>query len=90
VDRAAAQQLTLFLAGWLLAAPCMIRLIIRVFQAMEARQPQRPWWKCPWWDVMNIIRRVQLRNTYWLEVIGLLIGFATMFVAVGYAFLTPG
>jgi hypothetical protein len=32
----------------------------------------------PWWDVMNIIRRVQLRNTYWLEVIGLLIGFAAI------------
>src|SRR5262249_39715267 len=60
----------------------MIRLIIRVFQAMEARQPQRPWWEYPWGDVMNIIRRVQLRNTYWLEVIGLLIGFATMFAAV--------
>jgi hypothetical protein len=33
---------------------------------------------------MNVIRRVQLRKTYWLEVIGLLIGFATMFVAVGH------
>ena len=90
MDRAAAQQLIFFVAGWLLAAPCMIRLIIRVFQAMEARQPQRPWWEYPWWDVMNIIRRVQLRNTYWLEVIGLLIGFATMFVAVGHPFLTQG
>ena len=94
VDRAAAQQLTvwhgLFLAGWLLGACCMIRIIIRVFQAMEARQPQRPWWEYPWWDGMNIIRRVQLRNTYWLEVIGFLIGFAAMLVAIGHPFLTPG
>ena len=87
MDRAAAQQLTLFLAGWLLAACCMIRMIIRVFQAVEARRPQRPSWEYPWWDVMSIIRRVQLRNTYWLEVIGLLIGFAAMF---GHPFPTPG
>jgi len=68
----------------------MIRLIIRVFQAKEAGQPQRPRWEYPWWDVMNIIRRVQLSNTYWLESIGLLIGFATMFAAVAHRLLTPG
>ena len=85
MDRAAAQQLTIFLAGWLLAACCMIRIIIRVFQAVEARRPQRPWWEYPWWDVMANIRRVQLRNTCALEIIGLLIGFAAMLVgAVGY------
>ena len=42
MDRAAAQQLTIFLAGWLLAACCMIRITIWVFQAVQARRPQRP------------------------------------------------
>ena len=74
----------------LLGAPCTIRFIIRVFQAMEAKQPQRPCWDYPWCDVMNTIRRVQVRNTYWLEVIGLLLGFAAIFVAVVHAFPIPG
>jgi len=43
VDRAAAQALTLFVAGWLLAASCMIRPIIRVFQAMEQSGSALPW-----------------------------------------------
>jgi hypothetical protein len=53
----------LLVAGWLLLACCMIRIIIRVFQAVEGRQPRRPWWEYPWWDMMNNVRRVQLRNT---------------------------
>lgn len=47
-----------------------------------------PSWEHPWWDVMNNIRHVhvQLRNTYALEVIGLLIGPAAMFVAIKHLF----
>ena len=54
----------------------MIRTIIRVFQAVTAASLVG----VPVVDVMNIIRRVQLRNTYWLEVIGLLIGFVAIFL----------
>jgi hypothetical protein len=31
----------------------MIRMIIRVFLAVEARRPQRPSRDYPWWDVMS-------------------------------------
>ena len=75
--------LGLLVAGWPLGACCMIRITIRVFQAVEAWQPQRPG---AWWDVMNNIHHVQLRNTYALEVIGLLIGPAAMFVAIKHLF----
>ena len=67
----------------------MIRILIRFFQAVAARRPQRPWWEYPWWEPMNIIRRAKLRDTFALEVIGPLIAWATIFVAIKHLFPTP-
>ena len=86
MDRAAAQQLTIFLAGWLLAARCMIRIMIRVFQAVEARRPQRPWWEYPLVGRDGQYPpRPDSGTRAALEIIGLLIRFAAILVgAVGY------
>ena len=68
-----------FFAGILLGMVCMFRINVRAFQWMEARRPRL---KRPAWDPIRIILGIRLRNTFALEVIGLLVAIATLGVVI--------
>jgi len=64
-----------FFAGCLLGMVCMFRINVRAFQWMEARRPGA---KRPTWDPIHIILGIKLRNTFALEVIGLIVAIVTL------------
>jgi hypothetical protein len=68
-----------FFAGILLGIVCMFRINVRAFQWMEAR---RPWLKRPTLDPTNIILGIKLRNTFVLEVIGLIVAIVTLGIVI--------
>jgi hypothetical protein len=75
-----------FIAGVLLGLVCGFRISVRTFRVLLARQrARRP---DPWADAMiDILERIELRDTAGLEIIGLPAGFVMFMVAI--RFLEP-
>ena len=72
-----------FIAGVVLGGICGLRISVRVVQWIDAMRR----WDRPSWDPTHLILRVQLRNTFALEIIGFVIAQIT--VAVADRFLKP-
>jgi hypothetical protein len=78
-----------FVAGCLVGLGCGTRIFIRIVQWREGPQPWNPWKgrERPSWDPINILLRVQLKDTLALELLGLTIALPTVQIAMKYLFM---
>lgn len=75
-----------FVAGVLLGLFCGMRIFIRIVQWREGPQPWNPWKgrERLTWDPINILLRVQLKDTLALDLLGLAIALPTVQIAIKY------